>query len=136
MSKVLFSIHPIYADRILSGEKLFEFRTVRCQRSVDRMIIYASAPVFRIVGEITIRRIIQAPPNILWVETQYGAGISKADFDAYFLGRTIAVAYQLEKPVRYPNPVLLTNIGIERPPQSFQYLSEEQYKSICCVRCS
>lgn len=134
MSKVLFSIRPIYADKILSGEKRFEFRTVRCQRFVDRMIIYASAPVFRIVGEIAIRRIIQAPPNIMWVETQYGAGISKADFDAYFLDRTIAVAYQLEVPARYSSPVSLSSVGIERPPQSFQYLSEEQYKSICCVR--
>lgn len=97
------------------------------------MIIYSSAPVFRVVGEATIRRVIQAPPDTLWVEAQYGAGMSKADFDAYFSGRAIAVAYQLEKPVRYPNPVLVTNIGLERPPQSFQYLSEEQYKSICSV---
>lgn len=40
---ILISIQPEYAEKILSGEKTFEFRRRTAQRPVGLMVIYASA---------------------------------------------------------------------------------------------
>lgn len=128
MADVLFAIHPDYARKILSGEKSFEFRSVRCRRLITRIVIYATAPICCIVGETMVGQVLQAPPNALWSEVRHGAGMSRDAFDAYFKERPTAVAYQLEQPVQYRRPVPLADIGIKHPPQSFCYLSEEQYK--------
>ena len=128
MANALFAIHPDYARKILSGEKSFEFRTMRCRKLVARIMIYATAPVCCVLGETTVRQVLQAPPNALWPEVWYGAGMSKDAFDTYFKGRPTAIAYQLERPMQYQRPVPLADVGIKRPPQSFCYLSEEQYR--------
>lgn len=133
MADALFAIHPDYASKILSGEKGFEFRIVRCRRLVTRIVIYATAPTCCVVGEAMISRVLQAPPNALWTEVWQRAGMSKYAYDTYFKERYAAVAYQLERPVQYQHPILLTDIGIKRPPQSFCYLSEEQYQFISTV---
>lgn len=123
MADALFAIHPDHARKILSGEKGFEFRTTRCRRVITRMVIYATAPVCRVVGEAAVSQVLQAPPNLLWPDVWHRAGISKDAFDAYFQGRSTAVAYQLEQPLQYRQPVSLADIGLKRPPQSFCYLS-------------
>ena len=133
MANVLFAIRPDYVKKILSGKKSFELRTVRCQRPIARIVIYATAPVCRIVGETAIGQVFQAPPGMLWPEIRHGAGMSKDAFDAYFQGRSVAVAYQLVRPVQYQWPVRLEVLGIERPPQSFCYLLEEQYRCLSAV---
>lgn len=130
MCNALFSIRPEYAEKILVGEKRFEFRTIQCRREIRRIVIYAPAPVSQILGEAVVTRIVKAPPDVLWEKVQGAAGVSKAGFDAYFCGRSAAVAYQLEQPVQYQNAPLISDLGIKRPPQSFCYLSEAQYKLI------
>jgi len=133
MCNALFSIRPEYAEKILSGKKCFEFRTIQCRREIRRIVIYVPMPVSQIVGEAEVLRIVKAPPDVLWEKVQGAGGISKANFDAYFRGRSVAVAYQLEQPMRYQNASLISDLGIKRPPQSFCYLSEAQYKLICSL---
>ncbi len=47
---VIFSIKPKYVERILSGEKKYEFRKRIWKKQVDRVFIYASSPVKKIVA--------------------------------------------------------------------------------------
>lgn len=133
MADALFAIHPHYVSKIFSGEKWFEFRIVRCRRLITRMVIYATAPVCCVVGEAMVVQALQASPNVLWPEVRHRAGMSKDAFDAYFKGRPVAIAYQLERPVQYQRPVPLADIGMKRPPQSFCYLSEEQHQLFLAV---
>ena len=51
MRKILISIKPKYVQDILLGKKLYEYRK-RLPSDVDAAIIYATAPVKKIVGEI------------------------------------------------------------------------------------
>ena len=46
----ILSVKPEYATKILTGEKLYEYRkTVFC-RPIEKVYIYASSPVCMIVG--------------------------------------------------------------------------------------
>ena len=53
MCKILISINPEYVNEILSGRKKYEYRKVKAKKdNVDKMIIYATAPVMKVVAEI------------------------------------------------------------------------------------
>lgn len=120
---VLLSIKPEFAEKILAGEKRFEFRRVMPKQRVERVVVYASSPVCRLVGEFTVRRVVSASPEKLWRQTRNFAGISRRYFDAYFEGRTEAHAFEVEDVLRYDQPIDPQSIyrGF-RPPQSFVYL--------------
>ena len=121
---VLLSIKPAFAEKILSGEKRFEFRRVMPMQTVERVVIYASSPVCQIVGEFAVRGVITARPAELWRLTRSHAGISKAYFDAYFVGREEAHAFEVEKARRYDEPIDPRKVvQTFRAPQSFVYLS-------------
>lgn len=122
MCKILISIKPQFADLILNGEKKFEFRRNIPQKKVDSLVIYASAPVSRIIGEVQVADILSYAPSTLWRKTYKNAGISKSFFIRYFQGKKIANAYVLEKPNRFARPKSLTEYNIRTAPQSFVYL--------------
>ncbi len=48
---MLLSINPEHVEKILTGQKQFEFRKVRCRSDVSKIVIYATSPVMKIVGE-------------------------------------------------------------------------------------
>lgn len=53
--KILISIKPQFVDKIRRGEKKFEFRRVLPKhQEVDTIIVYASKPVGKVVGEMII----------------------------------------------------------------------------------
>jgi predicted transcriptional regulator len=124
-TSVLLSIKPKYAEAIFDGSKRFEFRRAVFRRlSVQRVVVYASAPVCRVIGEFTIGRVLSLELKALWGRTAHAAGIDKRTFDHYFEGKTIGYAIAVSSPRRFENPIELQGgFGIERPPQSFQYLN-------------
>lgn len=123
--KVLLSIKPEYAEKILAGEKRFEFRKVVFKNpSVRTVVIYATMPVGKVIGEFDIDEIISASPSEIWDLTVQYSGITKLFFNEYFHGREIAHAIKIKKTKRYDKPIDLLNIlphGIA--PQSFCYLN-------------
>jgi len=122
--KVLLSIKPEFADRILNGDKHFEFRkAVFKNADVKTVVIYATKPVGKVIGEFDIAEVLEGTPNKLWKVTREYAGISKAFFEEYFEGRDTAYAIRVQRPTRYSRPLDLTELlprGVA--PQSFQYL--------------
>lgn len=49
--EVLLSIKPTYVQRIFEGSKKYEFRRVIFkENNIDKIIVYASAPISKIVG--------------------------------------------------------------------------------------
>ncbi|MCA8316360.1 ASCH domain-containing protein [Burkholderia multivorans] len=122
--RVLLSIKPEYADRILSGEKRFEFRKAVFKNSnVRTVVIYATMPVGKVVGEFEIDSILKESPSKLWRTTREYSGITKAFFETYFRGRKAGYAIGVKTATRYETPLELQAVipgGV--PPQSFRYL--------------
>lgn len=119
---ILLSINPEHVDSIFKGVKKYEFRKVRSRRPVKRIVIYATAPVCRVVGEAEVEDVVQGPPDDVWTTTKDLSGISKELFDAYYRGRESAFAYKLGCVSRYATPRRLEEIGVSTAPQSFVYL--------------
>lgn len=123
MCKVLMSIKPEYVDEILSGRKKYEYRKIKAKRpNIDKIIIYCTAPVMKVVAEIEVLEIIENNPETLWKKTKNYAGISKKKYDEYFENKDIAFAYKLGNIIRYDQPKKLKEIGVNYTPQSFTYI--------------
>lgn len=121
--RLLLSIKPEYAEQILEGLKLYEFRRVPVRRPVTNLILYATLPVGKVLGECRVDGILTDTVPELWRRTAPFAGLSEADYARYFRGARYAVALQVSHPVRYEEPMLLTAIApIRVPPQSFCYV--------------
>ncbi|MDV0445732.1 hypothetical protein MmiAt1_13260 [Methanimicrococcus sp. At1] len=119
---MLLSINPEHVDKIMTGEKKFEFRKVRCRSDVDKIVIYATSPIMQVVGEVDILDIIEDRPDEVWNQTSAYAGISRKFYDDYYKGKEKAVAYKLGNVNKYEKSANLADFGIHSAPQSFIYL--------------
>ena len=123
MCKVLMSIKPEYVDEILSGRKKYEYRKTRLKRTnIDKIIIYCTSPIMKVVAEIEVLEIIEKDPERLWKITKKYSGISKSKYDKYFENKNTAIAYKLGEIIKYNEPKKLKDIGISSAPQSFVYV--------------
>jgi predicted transcriptional regulator len=119
------SIHPRYAEAILAGRKAVEFRKQRLARDIRLVVVYATAPISRIVGTFEVDDILVSTPDRLWQDYGQVGGIDKADFDAYYAGHLQAVGIVVRDAKRLPEEVSLDNIpGDPVPPQSWSYLPD------------
>jgi predicted transcriptional regulator len=123
-TKVLLSIRPKFADQIFAGLKRYEFRRVLFRSTcVSRIVVYASCPVQRVVGEFQVAAILALETRELWKKTRKHSGIQKQYFDAYFEGRNTAYAIEISFPRKYAKPLKLEELfDFSRPPQSFRYV--------------
>lgn len=121
--KVLLSIKPEFAEKIFDGSKRFEFRrNVFKNQDVHTIVVYASSPISKVIGEFEIDRIIQKELEDLWKETEDYSGISKEYYDQYFTGKQEGFAIQVKRVKRYKKARNLQEEYGMVPPQSFAYL--------------
>ncbi len=121
----LLPIHPQYAAAILDGKKRVEFRRRAFARPIDTVVVYATAPVCRVVGLFAVRRIASAQAAILWRRYRKKGGVQRMDFDAYFCGLHDGYAIEIEHVWRLRSPLTIQDIGLSGVPQSFCYLDSE-----------
>lgn len=127
--RVLLSIKPEYAEKILCGEKKYEFRkTVFKNPMIKTVVIYASSPVKRIIGEFEVDYILSLDIGELWHQTMHSSGIGKEFYDSYFHGKEIGHAIRVKKAIRYREYLELSDYDIKYAPQSFLYLADQQFK--------
>lgn len=126
--KVLLSIKPEYAEKILLGTKRYEFRKCMFKNpNVRTVVIYATKPLGKVVGEFDFDEVLSDSPNAIWSETGEFSGITKSFFNTYFQGRSMAHAIKVGAVRRYTNPVSLNEIVPSgNAPQSFFYIPEDQ----------
>lgn len=124
MCAILLSINPKHVENIMNGTKRYEFRKKACKRPVNKILIYSTNPVMRVVGEAEVEDILIDDPEVVWKKTQKSSGIDKIFFDQYYEDRTQAVAYKLKNVIQYGEPKELKDYGISSAPQSFQYIDE------------
>lgn len=123
--KVLLSIKPQFVEQIIKGTKRYEFRKAIYKRTdIDTIVVYASSPVCRVVGEFKVDEILCENPETLWQHTHDSAGITREFFDRYFDKREKAYAIRIKSFLPYENPTKLTEAFPGKvPPQSFCYLA-------------
>lgn len=127
MHRILLSINPKYVERIFAGKKKYEYRRRLASSDIKAIIIYVTFPIMRIVGEVKVDEKIQMAPSSLWENTKKDSGISRKEYREYFRGCKKAHAYKLGQVTQYNKERLLSDIGIKYAPQSFIYLTDEQY---------
>lgn len=123
--KVLLSIKPQYVKEIFSGKKKYEYRRNVFKRGdVDTVIVYATKPIGKVVGEFKIDKIIKEDPITLWEQTKNYSGILKEDYMEYFREKQNAFAIEIKSTKVYEQPLNLEDINpkIKYAPQSFMYV--------------
>ena len=125
---LLLSVRPRYAERILEGKKTVELRRVRPRRCEDAvMLIYVSSPVRALKAIARVERVTAAEPSELWRQVAPKAGVSRAEFDAYFDDVDMGFAIHLKNVLQLPQSLPLKDLrelwpGF-RPPQCYRYFS-------------
>ena len=125
--RVLLSIKPEFALKIFNGSKRYEYRrTIFKNHEVSRVIVYASNPIRRIIGEFEIENILHDELQLLWAKTKSHAGMSKKRFFEYFANKNKGYAIKVKTTRMYDNPLPLHILMVSSPPQSFVYLCESK----------
>ncbi len=121
--KILLSIKPEFANKIFDGSKKFEFRrSIFRNKAVTSVVVYASAPISKVIGEFEIEKVHNKELNQLWNETKHFSGISREYYDLYFTGKEEGFAIQVKNPHLYSKARNLKEEYGMVPPQSFAYL--------------
>lgn len=123
--KVLLSIKPEFVRKIFEGSKKFEFRKSLFQKKgVKHVIIYASFPVKRVVGEFEIIGVLSGNVDDIWNKTKEFSGISNEFYRSYFQGKRTANAIVIGNVTIFNNFKCLADYNIKQAPQSFCYIDD------------
>ena len=125
MKALLLSIKPEYVEKILQGEKKFEYRKRLAKEDVSYIYVYSTAPSMKVVASVHIEGHLSDSPTALWEKTKAAAGISRAKFRDYFRGCKTAYAYKLGKVEVFESPKNLSDFGVAVAPQSLVYIKIE-----------
>lgn len=124
LMNVLLSIKPTYVDAILKGKKMYEFRkAIFKKKPIEKVYVYSSAPVGKIVCSFEIGEIKSGDPEQLWLELEEYSGITRDEFDDYFKGHNKGFAIKIERIDKFDSPID-PKVAIKDflPPQSFYYI--------------
>lgn len=134
---LLMSIKPVYAQKIKAKEKTIELRCSSPKvSSGDVLVIYESSPIQRITAYCEIDSIISMPPTELWEVVEEKAGIVRSAFEEYFAGKQEGVGICLKEVTTLSSPQPLSIISEDfYAPQSYRYISEEQFLRLLEASC-
>ena len=121
---VLLSVKPKYANEIIAGRKKYEFRkSIFKRENIEKMYIYSSSPVKKIIAIVDIVGILSDSPQELWEQCHEDAGISERGFFSYFKNSDTGYAIKISIIHEFSTPIDPYFIDDDfRPPQSFYYL--------------
>jgi predicted transcriptional regulator len=123
--KIILSIKPEFANKIFVGDKKFEFRrSIFKNKNVSKVIVYASSPISKVIGEFEIGEILFKDLKTLWKETKEFSGITEDYFYEYFVGKENGFALEVKRVKRYKQELCIKESFGKVPPQSFAYIEE------------
>jgi predicted transcriptional regulator len=137
MDTYLISVKPNWADKFFSiaTPKTVELRKGSFGKSLkagDRLLIYATLPAGKVIGEVRVRDRAQHWIDKLRSETEKFAQVSQEDFDAYYRSKDYGVAVWVDHPKKFESAIALTVLkeaGIT-PPQQLLKLTEKQVDAL------
>jgi predicted transcriptional regulator len=129
---VLLSINPGYINRIMKGEKKYEFRKrIFKRRDIEHVYMYSTSPVSKIIGWLSIETILEGSPEELWEICYLYSGITEEEYFCYFEGKKKAFAIKIKDVKAFDDPIdPYVIFDSFFPPQSFCYLDEDFLFSI------
>lgn len=120
----IFSIRPHFADAILDGSKTVELRTVAPKKAVERIWVYSSSPVQRIVGFFTPGKIQRATEEDF---KKAHLVMGKEDAGRYYAIEVLDPAVIV--PPIHPHSDL--NLGyVWLSPQSWRYAGQKEQEAL------
>ena len=121
---VILSIKPCFCKLIFEGVKRYEYRKRVFKRNdVDKVYVYASKPICKVIGYFTVGGIINDTVSNVWDMTHKEGGITKEYFDAYFKNCDIGHAIKIGEVVKINTPIdPKTVIKDFHAPQNFIYV--------------
>ncbi|CAM2913236.1 ASCH domain-containing protein [Paenibacillus sediminis] len=120
---VLLSIKPEFVNKIFSGDKKYEYRkTIFKRKDINKVVVYATAPVSRVVGEFEIESVLFDDVNSLWEVTKAYSGIDEQFFFEYFTEKEKGYAIKIKSYKKYQRSMKLGEVYYSVPPQSFAYI--------------
>jgi predicted transcriptional regulator len=126
----VISIHPRWVTEIESGRKTVEFRRRWTQRNVSKIIIYATAPISKIWGVVSVKEVIYGPRSVLWdINSKYGVpGATKRGFYGYFHGLKKGYAILIGRPKLFKTHAAMRLIFRANftPPQGIRFLTDAE----------
>lgn len=128
MSRTLamIALRPQYWDMYRDGSKIWELRKVtHSPRCVDGLVIYATAPVSRIVGEVDLVSTHSGYLDQMWTLVKGACGITRDQYDLYYRDQEIAIAYRIGDVYEYA-----PSLGVLFPPQGYRYLYLGEYEGL------
>ena len=81
---LIISIKPEFVNKIISGEKKYEFRRRIYKKEVEKIYIYQTLPNSGIIGYFTPGKIIKDTPANLWNSLKDVSDTSEEFFMSYF----------------------------------------------------
>lgn len=123
MKDILLSIHPNFADAIISGKKKYELRKNRISDEINWIYLYETKPVQKITARVALQKVLTASPQILKTiidlsETE----LTSEQYDKYYEHSRVASALVLGKVEQFSKPLSLSDFKISRIPQNYCYL--------------
>jgi len=121
---VLLSVKPMYAEAIVLGRKKYEVRrSIFKRRDIDRVYIYSTSPVNKIIGSFEVGEIFEDSPQKIWDVCYKHVWMSKSDFFRYFEGSPKAFAIKIINAYSFASLIDPYSVIYDfRPPQSFCYI--------------
>jgi predicted transcriptional regulator len=124
---ILISVHHRHVVRILSGAKQVELRRRPFRVLPGTYVwIYSTAPHAVVTAVATVSTVVCASPATLWRKCGSVAGLTRNEFDEYFLGAGVGCAIFLERIYELPRAVTLAALRKQatpfHPPQFFKRL--------------
>lgn len=119
---LLISIKPEFVGKILAYEKLYEFRKSIFKQNVEKVFIYSSYPVKKIVGCFEVGEIICESPIELWNSFSDVSGISEKDFFKYYEDSEEGFAIKIDNLQIFDEFIDMSQYEEFKAPQSFCYV--------------
>lgn len=129
---VLISINPQYVDLIKKGIKRIEYRK-RIPTTTDKykLVIYETAPIKKITCIADAVYHEKGMAQDVWEKTKDFGGIDDKWFFSYFGGlKGFSCGIGITNPIILEKPLDLKEIGLNSVPQSWQYITKEQFDKI------
>jgi len=129
-NNILISVEERHASNMLAGSKSVELRRKPLNISFGtRVWVYSKLPRGQVQALAVVDEVVADAPEKLWNSYGPQSAITKAEFDAYFVGAEIghAIVFQEVRPLA---PILNLSSIREKishfhPPQFFKKLTED-----------
>ena len=137
MKSIIISIHPKHVKNIFEGRKTIELRkNIPHSEMPFRALVYETKKnggCGKIVGDFICEGFDFYDNND--ISMQIGEILKRACIKYHcdlwnYVGCGNLYAWYIKNPIKYDKPEPLSDYGLKRPPQSWQYLKESEVDNI------